>query len=69
MLKYFILFSIIGAAINYWVKDDKHAIGIMILVAIFWGLSSKIIWGFVTLGELMLGYIMCKLIIQNKTKD
>lgn len=56
MILYFILFSAIGVTIGSLVKEQKIAFGIIIAIAIIWGLTHRHIWGFVALGELFLGY-------------
>ncbi len=56
MISYLILFTGVGAAIARFVEDKKTAICLIIVIAAFWGVSQKLIWGLVTLGELFLGY-------------
>lgn len=58
MLMYFIIFSALGAGIKHFISNEKGAIGLIVFIALLWGLSHQAIWGFVTLGELFLGYFV-----------
>lgn len=66
MLMYLIIFSAIGAGIKYFIAEEKVAIGIIIGLSILWGLSHQAIWGFVTLGELLLGYFVYGIVSKSK---
>ena len=67
MLLYFILFSGIGLAIGKFVNDRKVALGIILGIAVLWGMGHRSIWGFVTLGELLLGYFLFDLFLRDKS--
>lgn len=58
MLTYFIVFSIVGFIIGKFQNNQQTAFIIIIAIAILWGISHKPIWGFVSLGELALGYFI-----------
>jgi hypothetical protein len=62
MIKYLIIFSLLGFGIGKLLINQKAAIGLILVVAIGWGITSKPIWGLVTLGELMLGYAIALLL-------
>lgn len=66
MLGYFLLFTGLGIAIGHLVKEQKQALITAVVIAALWGLSSRAIWGFVTLGELLLGYFVYVIFIANK---
>ena len=66
MLKYFILFSILGGIVGKLVKEQKNSLFTLIGIAIFWGIMSKPVWGLVALGELLLGYFIVKLFFDKK---
>lgn len=67
MLHYFIIFTVIGLVIGFTLKDkEEAAVSIIVGISIVWGLSNAIIWGFTTLGELMLGFIIAQAINKNK---
>lgn len=69
MLGYFLLFTGIGIAIGYLVKDQKQALISALVISALWGLSSRAIWGFVTLGELLLGYFVYVAFIAQKDQS
>lgn len=58
MLTYFIIFSIVGFVIGKFQNNQQTAFIIIIAIAVLWGVSHKPIWGFVSLGELALGYFI-----------
>jgi len=58
MLMYFIIFSIVGFVIGKFQNNQQTAFIIIIAIAVLWGISHKPIWGFVSLGELALGYFI-----------
>ncbi len=66
MFWYFLLFTGVGIAIGHFVKEQKQALITAIVIATLWGLSSRAIWGFVTLGELLLGYFVYVIFIAKK---
>ena len=61
MLTYFIGFSILGFFIKLGVSDDKSALLVCLGIAVLWGVTHHAIWGVVTLGELLLGYVVANL--------
>ncbi len=60
MFMYFLIFTIIGAGLGKFIEEPKTALVIIIVIATLWGLSSQLIWGLVSLGELFLGYFLVK---------
>lgn len=60
MLGYFVLFTAIGFIISILNKEEDTALGIIVIVAIVWGISSSFLWGVVSLGEMALGYFVAK---------
>lgn len=58
MLTYFIIFSIVGFIIGKFQNNQQTAFVIIIAIAVLWGISHRPIWGFVSLGELALGYFI-----------
>jgi len=58
MLMYFIIFSIVGFVIGKFQNNQQTAFIIIIAIAVLWGISHKLIWGFVSFGELALGYFI-----------
>jgi len=62
MLKYLLIFSLLGFAISAFVKNEKNTFIVFSVISIFWGLSTAPIWGLATLGELSLGYFIYKAI-------
>jgi hypothetical protein len=69
MLFYLILFVGIGFAIAKFVEDKKVALGLIAGVALLWGASHRSIWGYVTLGELLLGYVLFDVFIRQKQTE
>jgi len=62
MLSYFIVFGLIGFFISKVVKVDKAAVTLIVATAIFWGLVHHAVWGVATLGELLLGYSVGRIV-------
>lgn len=66
MLEYFILFIVIGFVmsliLDYNDAKIETGISIFIMVAIIWGFSSGIIWGFAALAELFIGALLYSLV-------
>jgi hypothetical protein len=58
MLKYLIIFGLLGFLLSKFIDDEKTLFGIFLGISVLWGLSSAPIWGLVTLGELALGYFV-----------
>jgi hypothetical protein len=56
MLKYFLLFSLLGWLVAKIVDDIRSVFIIYFLIAIMWGAFTAPIWGFVAFGELFVGY-------------
>lgn len=71
MLAYFLLFVGVGLAIGHFVKEKKQALIAVVAISLFWGLSHRAIWGFVALGELLLGYVVFGVLLKKNqdTKD
>ena len=69
MFFYVFIFLIVGLAIGKFVKEKNLAIGVILGTSLLWGLSHGMIWGFVTLGEIFLGYLVIELITKNETID
>ena len=69
MLMYFLLFVGVGLAIGHFVKEQKQALVVALFIAVFWALSSRVIWGFVTLGELLLGYLIYEIFFANRVES
>lgn len=65
MLFYFIIFTIVGFIIGVAIKKDEIAVGIMIAIAVFWGLGSGLIWGIVSFGEMLIGYAMQRFLVKE----
>jgi hypothetical protein len=68
MLGYFLLFAGVGIGIGHLVKDQKQALITALVIAALWGLSSRAIWGLVTLGELLLGYFIYGAFLAKKSE-
>jgi hypothetical protein len=66
LFTYFLMFLVIGLVIGHLVKDQKQASLISIVAAVLWGMSSRFIWGLVTLGELLLGYFAYSAFLADK---
>jgi len=60
MFLYFLLFTIIGAGLGKFIAEPKTALVIIVVLATLWGLSTQLIWGLVSMGELFLGYFLVK---------
>ncbi len=58
MLFYFIIFTIIGFIIAAISKEESSAIGLIIVIAIGWGIFSAPIWGLASLREMSLRYFL-----------
>lgn len=68
MLKYFILFTVIGFIIGKFnSENEKQALVIIIIISIVWGIAYAPIWGLMSLAEMALGYMITK--IFNGKKD
>ena len=66
MIKYFIIFSVLGGVIAKLMPEQKNSILAIVGIAILWGIMSKPIWGLVTLGELFLGYFIVKIFFDKE---
>ena len=55
MLSYFLVFTLLGLIVGRLIVKDKAAL-LLVVVSIFWGVSSGPIWGLATFGELFLGF-------------
>jgi hypothetical protein len=69
MVFYFLLFAAIGVGVGKFVEDKKTALLIIVGFAVFWGVTHRAIWGFVTMGELLLGYVLVDLISAKPPSD
>jgi len=69
MFFYIFFFLIFGLAIGKFIKEKNLAIGVILGTSLLWGLSHGMIWGFVTLGEIFLGYFVIEFITKNKSSD
>jgi hypothetical protein len=67
MIQYFLLFTGIGFLLSKTIKSEKNGFLVAITISIIWGLSSQPIWGLVTLGELLLGILLNRVIYPNKS--
>lgn len=61
MLKYFLVFSILGFALSALIKNDKPIFVVFAVIAAVWGISTASIWGFVSFGELCIGFSIYKI--------
>ena len=61
MLIYFLLFTLVGYFISRLLAQDKAVI-LIIVLAVLWGLSSAPVWGLASLGEMLLGLYLSKII-------
>jgi hypothetical protein len=61
MLIYFLLFTLAGYFIGKFFTQDKGVILIVVL-AILWGISSAPVWGLASLGEMLLGLYLSRII-------
>ena len=61
MLFYFIVFTIVGFIISSVSKEESSAIGLIIIIAIGWGIATAPIWGLASLGEMALGYFIARM--------
>lgn len=66
MLMYFIIFSVVGFVIGKLQNNQQTAFIIIIAIAVLWGVSHRPIWGFVSFGELALGYFIASFTNQRK---
>ena len=62
MLMYFIVFCVIGFLVGKFQSNQQTAFIIMIVIAVLWGISHRPIWGFVSFGELALGYFISRIL-------
>lgn len=60
MLEYFIIFVTVGFILGKVTYKENIAITIIIFISVFWGITYAPIWGFASLGEMSLGYIISK---------
>jgi hypothetical protein len=61
LLFYFLLFTLAGYLIGKFFTQDKGVILIVVL-AILWGTSSAPVWGLASLGEMLLGLYLSRII-------
>ena len=65
MLKYFIIFSLIGLGVALLIDNPKKGFAVIMAISFLWGLSSQPIWGLVTAGELLIGFVIGKLFVKR----
>ena len=58
MLFYFFIFTLIGFLLHKFF--GKKGAGVIIIISIFWGLSSATVWGLASLGEMFLGFYIAQ---------
>ena len=68
MLTYFVIFTAIGFAVGHFSKDKKQSLGIILVIAVLWGMSHQAVWGLASLGELMLGFFIYEITEGEKSK-
>jgi len=61
MLIYFLLFTLAGYIIGRILTQDKALI-LIVLLAVLWGISSAPVWGLASLGEMLLGLYISKIV-------
>jgi hypothetical protein len=61
MFIYFLIFTLVGYFIGRLFTQDKGVILIVVL-AVLWGISSAPVWGLASLGEMLLGLYLSKII-------
>ena len=61
MLIYFLVFTLVGYVIGRLLMQDKGVI-LIIVLAVLWGVSSAPVWGLASLGEMLLGLYLSKII-------
>jgi hypothetical protein len=69
MATYFVILAAIGFGVGYLKKDKKTTLGILVGIAVVWGITHQAIWGFVALGELFLGYYVFDLVEDGKSLE
>ena len=67
MIKYFLLFTGVGFLIPKLIKTERNVLFAAIAISIIWGLSNQPIWGLVTLGELLLGFLLNRIVFKNNS--
>ena len=63
------MFTLAGFLIAKLIKSERNGLFAAIAISIIWGLSSQPIWGLVTLGELLLGFLLGRVIFRDKTEN
>ena len=69
MLFYFITFTIVGFIISVAIKKNELAVGIMAVIAVFWGFAWDIFWGIVSFGEMLIGYAIQRYLVKHLGYD
>jgi hypothetical protein len=67
MIKYFLLFTSVGFLIPKFIKTERNGFFAAIAISIIWGLSNQPIWRLVTLGELLLGFLLNRRVFKNNS--
>ena len=68
MIQYFLLFTGIGFLLSKTIKSEKNGFFVAVAISIIWGFSNQPIWGLVTLGELLVGISLNRVIFKNESK-
>ncbi|MDG1454004.1 MAG: hypothetical protein P8Q17_06185 [Methylophilaceae bacterium] len=63
-MTYFLILTFAGFLIGNFLTQHKGVV-IIIIIAILWGISTEVIWGLVSLGELLLGFYLSKIIAER----
>tara|TARA_R110001632_G_C11103705_1_gene391449 strand:- start:173 stop:373 length:201 start_codon:yes stop_codon:yes gene_type:complete len=62
MIKYAIIFTILGFLLSKFIEDEKMVFIAFVVISFLWGLTSASIWGLVTFGELAFGYAISRVV-------
>jgi len=68
MIQYFLLFTGIGFLLSKTIKSEKNEFFVAVAISIIWSFSNQPIWGLVTLGELLVGISLHRVIFKNESK-
>ncbi len=69
MLKYVIVFGLLGFLLGRFVPNPRHGLAGVLGIALLWGLASGPVWGMVTLGELLLGFVIAQVALGGTRKS
>ena len=62
MLKYAIIFTILGFLLSKFIEDEKMVFIAFVVISFLWALTSASIWGLVTFGELAFGFAISRVV-------